>query len=132
MITIRNRRKSFITNKNSISNRTFFHAHQIESFLSTGGPVVAAFLWPTASSLLIANLAIRNHRNSRNFIYIEISNTKFPHFFPCLPAPRNPTVIATLGLLKVPSEVEGPKGLLSQLTIYELRITAFLIVTSRY
>jgi len=34
MITIRNRRKSFIINKNSISNRTFLHAHQIVSFLA--------------------------------------------------------------------------------------------------
>jgi len=32
MITIRNRCKSFIVNQNSISNRTFLHAHQIVSF----------------------------------------------------------------------------------------------------
>jgi len=42
MITIRNRRKSFIINENSISNRTFFHAHQIVSFLVCFDPARAA------------------------------------------------------------------------------------------
>jgi len=96
MITIRNRRKSFIINKNSNSNRTFFHVLRI-AVLPPGQDSAKRM-----SAFLIANFAIRTPRNSPESIHIHFSNSELsPLFvsanFSPLPArvfPRSRTALA--------------------------------------
>jgi len=119
MITIRNLRNSFTINKNSISNRTFFHVLRIPlptirpgwTSRATSGSrgvcslassrlaerIAILFLVPRPTprcTKLIANLAIRTPRNSHEPIHIRISNSQLLPLFS--PGPDRPCFFASM------------------------------------